>query len=78
MPDADLPYLSAAEALSLFRSRKLSPVELLDALIDRVEASEPALNAVVDRRYDDFLAADFSSRLPPDGWLAVQFLWSKG
>ena len=53
MPGADLPYLSAAEALALFRSRALSPVELLDALIERVEESEPALNAVVDRRYDE-------------------------
>ena len=53
MTDANLPYLSATQALLLFRSRKLSPVELLDALIDRVEASESALNAVVDRRYDE-------------------------
>ena len=49
----DLPYLGAGEALSLFRTRELSPVEYLDALIERIEASEPTINAVADRRYDE-------------------------
>jgi Asp-tRNA(Asn)/Glu-tRNA(Gln) amidotransferase A subunit family amidase len=41
----DLHYLSATEALRLFERRELSPVELLDAVIARTEAVEPAINA---------------------------------
>lgn len=51
--DVDLAYLSATDALSMFRSCTLSPVELLDALIDHIESVEPTVNAVVDRRYDE-------------------------
>ena len=47
----DLAYLSATELLRRFTARELSPVELLDALIDRIEALEPTINAVCDRRY---------------------------
>ncbi len=49
----DLAYLSADDAIAAFADRSVSPVELLEALIDRIEASEPALNAVCDRRYDE-------------------------
>ena len=52
-PMPDLHYLSAHETLDLFRSRQLSPVEHLEALIDRVEAHDSTINAVVDRRYDE-------------------------
>jgi Asp-tRNA(Asn)/Glu-tRNA(Gln) amidotransferase A subunit family amidase len=48
----DLHYLSAAEALARFRDRSLSPVELLDAVIARAEAVEPAVNALCHERYD--------------------------
>ena len=34
----DLHYLSAAEALRLFRTRQLSPVELVTAVTERAEA----------------------------------------
>jgi Asp-tRNA(Asn)/Glu-tRNA(Gln) amidotransferase A subunit family amidase len=53
MNDSELCFLSANEALALFRSKTLSPVELLDSLIDRIEAIEPQVNAVCDRRYDE-------------------------
>jgi aspartyl-tRNA(Asn)/glutamyl-tRNA(Gln) amidotransferase subunit A len=49
----DLHYLSAHDTLDLFRSRQLSPVEHVEALIDRVEAHDSTINAVVDRRYDE-------------------------
>ena len=42
----DLHYLSATEALERFRSRDLSPVELLDAVIARAEEVEPTVNAL--------------------------------
>jgi Asp-tRNA(Asn)/Glu-tRNA(Gln) amidotransferase A subunit family amidase len=53
MPDLELAYLSATDALSMFRAGTLSPVELLDALIDRIESVDGTINAVVDRRYDE-------------------------
>ena len=45
--------LGAVETLHLFRTKQLSPVEVLTALIQRVEHCEPTVNAVVDRRYDE-------------------------
>ncbi len=49
----DLAYLTATSTLALFRARSLSPVELLTALIERIETHEPQVNAVADRRYDE-------------------------
>ena len=39
----DLVYLSATEALRLFKSRELSPVELMTAIIDQSEEVELSL-----------------------------------
>ena len=44
MSDAELCYLSAAEALRLFRKKKLSPVDLMEAVIRRAEAVQPKVN----------------------------------
>ena len=49
----DLCYLSAREAIALFKARKLSPVELLGALIARTEKVEPKINAFTDRYFDE-------------------------
>lgn len=56
MRDDDLCYLSATEALSLFRSRSLSPRELLAALIARAERLNPTLNCFADRYHDEAMA----------------------
>jgi aspartyl-tRNA(Asn)/glutamyl-tRNA(Gln) amidotransferase subunit A len=50
-------YTSATEALRLFRSRELSPVELVSAVIERAEAVEPSVNAFTDTFYDEALDA---------------------
>ncbi|MEX1047032.1 MAG: amidase [Actinomycetota bacterium] len=48
----ELAYLPASEALRMFRSRELSPVELMRAVIERTEAVEPAINAFTETRFD--------------------------
>jgi Asp-tRNA(Asn)/Glu-tRNA(Gln) amidotransferase A subunit family amidase len=54
---SDLHYLSATDALAMFRSKELSPVELLQAVIARAEAVEPAINAFAESRFDEALDA---------------------
>ena len=52
MADLDLCYLTATEAIALFKSRKLSPVEHMQALIARSEAINPKVNAITYNFYD--------------------------
>lgn len=49
--DLDLCYMSAAEAIGAFTDATLSPVELLEAVIARIEAVNPQLNAITARYY---------------------------
>ena len=53
----ELHYVSATRAIALFRSGELSPVELMEAMIARVEDVEPAVNALGVRLFDEALAA---------------------
>ena len=53
----ELHYLSATQALDLFRARTLSPVELMEALISRADHVEPSVNALGVRLFDEALAA---------------------
>ncbi len=55
MPDLDLCYLSATEAVEKFRAKSLSPVELLEAHIARADAVEPVINAFTYTYYDEAL-----------------------
>lgn len=54
--NGDLCDLAGADALALFQARKLSPVELMTAVIARAEAVEPAVNAFCDRYFEEALA----------------------
>ncbi|MGW0659817.1 amidase [Streptodolium elevatio] len=54
---AELAYLSATDALAAFRAREVSPVELLTAVVDRVDAADPVVNAVVESLRDEAFAA---------------------
>jgi aspartyl-tRNA(Asn)/glutamyl-tRNA(Gln) amidotransferase subunit A len=47
MPSHDLCWLSATELASLIRRKKVSPVEILEAVLDRLDALNPRLNAYV-------------------------------
>jgi len=53
MSDAELCYLSAAEALRLFRQKTLSPVELMEAVIRRAEAVQPKVNCFTYTHFDE-------------------------
>ncbi|MGI9412246.1 MAG: amidase [Hyphomicrobiales bacterium] len=55
MDDLDLCYLPGHRALELFRARKLSPVDVLEAQIRRAEAVETRLNAFTDSYFDEAL-----------------------
>ena len=57
MTDDDLCYLPATEALRRFRSRELSPTELMQAVIARAEAVEPTVNALCFTFFDRALEA---------------------
>jgi aspartyl-tRNA(Asn)/glutamyl-tRNA(Gln) amidotransferase subunit A len=53
----NLVYLPAAEALARFRDGSLSPVELLEALIERTEQANPTVNSVAERLFEEARAA---------------------
>jgi amidase len=52
----DIWRLSATELASHIRSRKLSAREAASAALDRLNAVNPAINAVVDHRPEETLA----------------------
>ncbi len=45
MNDEDLCYTPAAELVGLIRGKQISPLEVIDAVLGRIEALEPKLNA---------------------------------
>ncbi|MCO5126190.1 MAG: amidase [Rhodobacteraceae bacterium] len=53
MRDDELCYMPATEALARFRDKSLSPVELMAAVIARAEQTEPKLNAITYRHFDE-------------------------
>ena len=53
----ELNYLSATESLRLFRSREVSPVEVMKAIIVRSEQVEPKIRAFSETFFDEALAA---------------------
>ena len=53
MPTSDFSYLSASEVAQQIREREVSPVEVMDATIARIEARNPSLNALIYLGFDD-------------------------
>lgn len=43
----DIPWFSASELAALYRSRQLSPVEVIDSLLSRIEIVNPSINSFV-------------------------------
>lgn len=52
----DLCYLTATEALAKFRTKELSPVDLMNAVIARAQAINPKVNAFTYTFFDQALA----------------------
>jgi len=51
----DLAYITAVEALELFRTKQLSPVELLKAQIQRIESFNDQVNCIAYNHFEDAL-----------------------
>lgn len=55
--EADLPYAGLLEAAALIRAKRLSPVELTQALLTRIEQVDPRVRAFITVTADEALAA---------------------
>ena len=70
---SDLAFLDACAQAELVRAKKISPLELVDAAIARIEKLNPQLNAVVWERFEK--ARDEAKSALPDGpFRGVPFL----
>ena len=49
----ELAYMTATQLTARIRRRELSPVEVIDAFIERIQARNPSLNALVYLGFDD-------------------------
>ena len=54
---SDLPYLSIAETSALLRQRQLSPVELTEAILGRIDQLESKLHAFITISRDEAIEA---------------------
>ena len=74
MPMSDEPgFVDATTQAEMVRNGEVTPLELVDSAIERVERLNPALNAVITPMYDE--AREAASRPIPDGpFSGVPFL----
>jgi aspartyl-tRNA(Asn)/glutamyl-tRNA(Gln) amidotransferase subunit A len=56
-PMSDLAFTSAAKLARLIAGRTLSPVELVDVVLDRIERAQPVLNALITVTAEEARAA---------------------
>ena len=47
MKSVDIPYLSATELSGFLRRKEISPLEAVDAYLDRIEQVDPKLNSYI-------------------------------
>ncbi len=64
--------MDAVDQAALVRRREVTPAELLEAALERIEALDPPLNAVTIRWFDDARAA--AAELPDGPFHGVPFL----
>jgi amidase len=70
----DLAWLDATAQAELVRARRVSPLELVDAAIARIERANPELNAVIHALFEQARAQARSPRLPDGPFHGVPFL----
>src|SRR5258708_18429513 len=71
----DLAFLDATAQAELVRSGQLSPVELVDAAINRIEKLNPELNAVIHPRFDQARDEVATAALPDGPFRGVPTLF---
>jgi amidase len=69
----ELASLDATAQAELVRSGEVTPAELVDAALARIDAVDPALNAVI-HRFDDKARTVAAGELPDGPFLGVPFL----
>ena len=57
MENNELIYLPAREVLTLYRQRKLSPVEMLEAQIQQIEKHNHEVNCIVQEHFEEAMRA---------------------
>lgn len=57
----ELCYMSATELLQLFKTKEISPVDVLKAQIERIEKLNSTINAVTFRHYEEAMAQALES-----------------
>ena len=57
MNDADLGYLPATQLIPMIRAKQISPVEVVSAVLRRIEKLEPRLNAFATLAADQAMEA---------------------
>jgi amidase len=71
---SELSTMDATAQADLVRRRELTPLELVEATIARIEQVNPALNAVIIPLYEQARAAAVASDLPNGPFRGVPFL----
>jgi amidase len=70
----ELALLDATAQAELVRTKALSPLELVDRAIDRIEALNPKLNAVISTRFEEARREARGGRMPDGPFHGVPFL----
>jgi amidase len=71
---SELSRMDATAQAELVRLRELTPLELVDAAIARIERVNPSINAVITPFYEEARAAAVSRDLPHGPFRGVPFL----
>jgi amidase len=71
---SELSTMDATAQAELVRRKELTPLELVDTAIARIERVNPTLNAVITPSYEDARAAAVSPDLPDGPFRGVPFL----
>ena len=74
LPEDELAQVDAVGLAALIRDGQLSPVEAVQATIDRIEHLDGEINAVIHRQFDQALALAASPDLPDGPFRGVPML----